>query len=1237
MTALVLPLCATPVLSQEADDDEGRLVRFLEDTLSSDGGLQFDLQGFRGALSSSAELDALTISDQEGVWLTIETVVLDWNRSAILQGAVDVTALTAERVILDRLPILEPAAESPETEPFSLPDLPVSIEIDLAEISQIDIAESVLGEVITAEFSAAISLISGSADIDLSLVRRDATEGEVQLQAAFDASTREADVNLRVFEGPGGLVSQALGVPGDPSMGVGLTGAGPLSEYTAEFSLETDGAQRLTGQVMTTTTEDTTQSFDLALSGDLTPLLTGDAVSFIGDNTDLRAQATRAPDGALSLTELSLRSGALSLDGDLNLDPTNQPVAFSLIGELNAQTGGALALPGGDATINSARFSLDYDRAQSDAVRGRGELFDLASGGVSARSVLLGIDGRLNSDSGQIQGYRGPIVVQANGLNHEDPDIAQALGERLTIASVLDWRAGDRVQVENLQLRSETAALTGDVTVTPGDNRLDLTGTAMLEAEELSIFSDLAGTALGGGLEADLDFDAELLSQAFDLTLAVTGSDLSAPQIPAGLLAGQTRLTGGLSRDTGGFTLRDLVLEGDEIQAQANGLFSTSQADLNVRAELRDLSLLDPRADGPISIAGQVTRDGEDAAYVLPDLRVETAYGTLAGAVSARPLSEGAVALDGQVDLDLPDLSRASDLADMQLGGSAAIQLQATGSYPADLGLTLDGTLQDVRAVPAIPNALLAGTTDITTEIRLNDTRITVTELEVDGQALDLSASGVYGQEASELSADLRLSNAAIFTSALSGPVSASADVMRSGAEPWQIEATADGPGGLNARVAGAYGEPANTNLDIDVQAPLALANQFIAPRSLNGALNADLTLRGAPGLDALSGRITTAGARLAAPSFNAALESLSLTADLSAGRVGLNANANLSTGGQLGVTGQIGLAQAGLPANISVTLGNARLVDPTLYEAVIARATLDLVGSLAGQSQLSGDVLLGDVEVRVPESGLGSSGAIPEITHVGESVGARQTRRFAGLISDASGSGGNSSLGLNIGVTAPGRIFIRGRGLDAELGGQLRVTGTTANPIPAGQFDLIRGRLSILGQRLELVRGRTTLVGNDPFIDFLAQTQTTDYQIFIGILGLASAPEISFISNPELPEDEVLAQLFFGRSVQSLSPVQALQLADAVAGLAGGGSGVFTRLREGLGLDNLDIQSDEEGNAALRAGRYLSDNVYTDIIIDNEDTGVTLNIDLTPSFTARGGVSAGGESSLGIYFEQDY
>ena len=63
----------------------------------------------------------------------------------------------------------------------------------------------------------------------------------------------------------------------------------------------------------------------------------------------------------------------------------------------------------------------------------------------------------------------------------------------------------------------------------------------------------------------------------------------------------------------------------------------------------------------------------------------------------------------------------------------------------------------------------------------------------------------------------------------------------------------------------------------------------------------------------------------------------------------------------------------------------------------------------------------------------------------------------------------------------------------------------------------------------------------------------------------------------------------------------------------------------------------DEEGGTAVRAGRYLSDNIYTDVIVDSEGTGVTLNIDLTPDITARGGVTSTGESSVGVFFERDY
>jgi hypothetical protein len=62
---------ALPVAAQ--DDDRGRLIRFLESQLSDGADRQVRIDGFRGALSSEAELDRLSISDADGEWLVLET------------------------------------------------------------------------------------------------------------------------------------------------------------------------------------------------------------------------------------------------------------------------------------------------------------------------------------------------------------------------------------------------------------------------------------------------------------------------------------------------------------------------------------------------------------------------------------------------------------------------------------------------------------------------------------------------------------------------------------------------------------------------------------------------------------------------------------------------------------------------------------------------------------------------------------------------------------------------------------------------------------------------------------------------------------------------------------------------------------------------------------------------------------------------------------------------------------
>jgi len=181
---------------------------------------------------------------------------------------------------------------------------------------------------------------------------------------------------------------------------------------------------------------------------------------------------------------------------------------------------------------------------------------------------------------------------------------------------------------------------------------------------------------------------------------------------------------------------------------------------------------------------------------------------------------------------------------------------------------------------------------------------------------------------------------------------------------------------------------------------------------------------------------------------------------------------------------------------------------------------------------------------------------------------------------------------------------------------------------------------LDILGRRLDLESARITMQGAlVPFIQLRASSDVDDYKVNVDVTGPATNPDITFTSNPELPQEEVLARLIFGRGLASLSPLQAAHLALAVRTLAGrGGEGVVGKIRNTAGLADLDITTTEDGNAAVRAGAYLGENLYTDVTVDSTgETQLNLNLDITPSVTARGGVSNDGETSIGIFFERDY
>ena len=742
------------------------------------------------------------------------------------------------------------------------------------------------------------------------------------------------------------------------------------------------------------------------------------------------------------------------------------------------------------------------------------------------------------------------------------------------------------------------------------------------------------------------------------------------------------------------------------ISARARGPLTGPDAlTLDVAATVDDVAVFQPVVSGPLSVDATLTPTEAGFAVearaagpldsratlstVIADPLVADFTLTLPSLVGVAPV-EGGIDVAGQARQ-----TEDGTVIDVAGTGPYDASFEATVALAEAIAVTASGRLPDAgRIAPQ-----LRGPVDFQADVAQVDGQWAV-DVDLDGaQGISLQAQGVATGPAADLSFSLALPDVSPFAPGLSGPLRASGDLRRAGAGyAFDVDAsgplgavldaqgtfgagapTADftlsvpdiaplvpelpgplrvsgratqapggvaldvdatGPGGTTARVSGTVG----SSLDLDVagQAPLGLANAFISPNRITGTATFDLSVDGAPGLDAVSGTISTRGAALVVPSPGVVIEAIDADVRLAGGRAQVALTARPDAGGVIQVGGSVGLTA---PFDAALTVGfDGRLEDPSLYTARVI-AQVAVTGPLTGGASIAGDVLIDEAEIAVPSSGLTAIGELPPIRHVGAPADVRRTLARAGQEpSGASGGGGSGGAGgpvygLDITVRAPNRIFVRGRGLDAELGGELFVNGTTANPVVSGGFELQRGRLDILQQRFQLDEGSVTFQGDlTPFVRLVAITEAEALTASIIVEGPADAIDVRFESNPDVPQEEILAQIFFGRDLSQLSPLQALQLANSVATLAGrGNGGLLENLRGSAGLDDLDLTTDAEGNTAIRAGKYISDNVYTDVQLGEGGARVTLNLDLTENLTVRGAAGASGETSIGIFFEKDY
>ncbi len=608
---------------------------------------------------------------------------------------------------------------------------------------------------------------------------------------------------------------------------------------------------------------------------------------------------------------------------------------------------------------------------------------------------------------------------------------------------------------------------------------------------------------------------------------------------------------------------------------------------------------------------------------------------------NARTLTAQASGLLATGSSDLKATVAVSDMSVLGNGYRGTANLTASlKDQDGQRVYTANGTAANVAIGNSAVDQLLAGNSTLAVEAAQQGDIFRLRSLTVQNPQVQVSAQGQGGAGAQALTLSARLANAGLFAPNLNGPVTVNGTVNQAG-DRYAVDLRGAGPAGTQATVTGSVAADfSSTDLAINGRTETALANAFITPQSIEGPLTFDLRMNGAPGLNALSGHVATQNARMVIPSASIAMQNINLRADLSQGRAQLSGGLGLRDGGTVSVAGPITLSGA-YPADLRITLNGAHLRDPELYDTRISGG-LTVSGPLMGGGTIAGALTLDETEIRVPSGGLGGTATIPDITHVHEGRASLITRERAGLVGGDKQAEGSSGQGfrLNVTVNAPRAIFVRGRGLDAELGGSIRLTGTTNNIVPIGHFGLVRGRLDILAKRFDLTAGNVALQGAMvPWIQFVATTNQDDVAITLTLEGNANEPTLTIASSPELPEEEVLARLLFNKGLSNLSALQAAQLASSVASLAGkGGEGIMSRLRNSFGLDDLDVGTDASGNATVKAGKYISSNVYTDVAIDGTgETTLNLNLDVTKNITARGSVGSAGNSSAGMFFEKDY
>jgi translocation and assembly module TamB len=318
-------------------------------------------------------------------------------------------------------------------------------------------------------------------------------------------------------------------------------------------------------------------------------------------------------------------------------------------------------------------------------------------------------------------------------------------------------------------------------------------------------------------------------------------------------------------------------------------------------------------------------------------------------------------------------------------------------------------------------------------------------------------------------------------------------------------------------------------------------------------------------------------------------------------------------------------------PANgkLDLTLANMRLVDRGDAKATGGGAIS--VDWKDGKANLTGDLELTNAEVTAVGTNAVAAVPVIEVTEINRPGPPPRSTKPASTL----------PVSFNVRIHAPGRIYTRTRGLDAEWSLDVRLRGDAKDPRLFGKATLLRGDFALAGRRFDLQDGEITFAGapTDAELNVTAVADTPDLTVTAQITGSAADPEIALSSDPALPEDEILPELLFGRSSRELSGFEAAQMAASLASLAGQSAfDIAGAARSAVNLDRLEFREDESGGFLVSGGKYLTRDVFLEVSRGSlGETSTSVEWQVRPRLYVISSFLDSGDQKLAVRWKHDY